>query len=119
MATFFAGTKGNDWTARIGAYMAEDEATASNYAGRNGRVFRVEVDWDADFSCKELPRLPRHRINNNDWYGDSAAERAEFAANEWDMVTYEDMDESGVTHQAWRFITDAACAAVLSVSEVA
>jgi hypothetical protein len=115
VATFYAGTKGNDWTARIGACMAEDEATARHYAGRSGRVFVVEMDWDADFSFERV-EVSREDIDANNWPGDTAASREALAV---DVVEYEDMDERGDTHITIRLLTDAACAAVLSVSEVA
>lgn len=120
MATFYAGTHGgHDWTARVGACLTDDLAAAREYgSGRTGRVFQIEVDWDADFTCTNVD-VSREDIDANNWPGDKAASIAALVSDGWDMVSYGDMDTAGREHTTWRLLTDAAIAAVISVVELA
>jgi hypothetical protein len=100
-------TAAAEWAPHNGACMmhAEDAPRASY--GEH----RFEVVIPDDLVIEDVD-VSREDIDNNDWPGDRASQRAAYEADGIDIITYQDMDANGRAHQTWRLVSARAVAAV-------
>lgn len=116
--TGYHGTSRNDWALHVGACLATDSDIAENYAtewatsSRPARVFEVQVDLDG---LSVVEAEPGDR-DNQDWAGDSAASIAAYVAAGADVITYEDEDYRGRSHETYRLVSERALAAAKVVA---
>ena len=116
--TGYHGTNQAEWNLHVGACLALDSDIAENYAQewatrtRVARVFEVELDLDG-LTVVEAEAGDRDSAT---WAGDSAASLAAYAAAGADVITYEDEDYRGRSHETYRLVSERALAAARVVA---
>lgn len=116
--TGYHGTAQTEWTLHIGLCLALDSDIAENYAAewatssRPARVVEVQVDLTG-LNVVEAEAGDR---DSQDWAGDSAASIAAYVAAGADVITYEDEDYRGRSHETYRLVSDRAVAAARVVA---
>lgn len=116
--TGYHGTAQTEWALHVGACLATDSDIAENYAqewatgSRPARVFEVELDLTG-LNVVEAEAGDR---DSQDWAGDSAASIAAYVAAGADVITYEDEDYRGRSHETYRLVSDRAVAAARVVA---
>lgn len=114
--TGYHGTSRNDWALHVGLCLVEDSDAAENYAqewatgSRPARVVEVQVDLTS-LNVVEAEAGDR---DENTWAGDYDLES--YAAAGADVITYEDEDYRGRSHETYRLVSERALAAARVVA---
>lgn len=117
--TGYHGTcRRGEWTLHAGVCLAQWPETAEGYAtewagpGFPARVYEVELDLDG-LNVVEAEAGDRDSAT---WAGDSAASIAAYVAAGADVITYEDEDYRGQSHNTYRLVSERALAAAKVVA---
>lgn len=114
--TGYHGTCQANWALHVGACLAQWPETAEGYAaewagpGFPARVFEVELDLDG-LNVVEAEAGDRDSAT---WAGDYDLES--YAAAGADVITYEDEDYRGQSHNTYRLVSERAVAAARVVA---
>lgn len=114
--TGYHGTAQTEWTLHIGLCLALDSDIAENYAAewatssRPARVVEVQVDLTG-LNVVEAEAGDRDSAT---WAGDYDLES--YAAAGADVITYEDEDYRGRSHNTYRLVSERAVAAARVVA---
>ncbi len=100
-------TRRADWKPHNGAcFLANDRASYGE--------FRYEYELPSELLIEEV-QITREQIDENEWPGDTARERAAYASQGIDVIVYDDMDESGRSHTTYRIVSDRAVLGLIAV----